>query len=187
MPVIYRKRENLFERGEREWRVEDDSLVCRMPDGTERRTPWSDVAALQLRFYPTMTKPWLHQVALQTRGGRIAIDNGHFSEIASFDDRTATYAPFLRAMLTQIKVKTPNVRVHFGSRPGAFWAQMIFVSLSLIMLGAVLLFIPLPAPFPLVVVAKLGVIVYGIAMMPRWIAKNLPRDGTIDGAFEQIP
>src|SRR6185312_1845696 len=184
MPVIYRKRENLFEKGEREWRVEDDALVCRLPDGAERRIPWTGVTALQLRFYPTRSKPWLHQVTLETHGGRIAIDNGHFSSIADFDDRTATYAPFLRAMLTEIKAKAPSARVHFGSPPGSFWLQLAFVSLALIMLAAVLLLLPLPAPFPLVVVAKFGVIIYGLAMMPRWIAKNLPRDGTIDGAFE---
>lgn len=187
MPAIYRKRENLFEKGEREWRVEDDALVCRMPDGSERRTPWTDIKALQLRFYPTMAKPWLHQITLQSRHGRIAIDNGHFTGFGSFEDRSAGYAPFVRAVLTQIQAKAPDARVHFGSPPVAFWMQLTFVLLSLILLAAVLLLLPLPAPFPLVVIVKLGVLAYALAMLPRWIRKNVPHDGDLKSAFEQLP
>ncbi len=187
MPIIYRKRENLFEKGEREWRVEDDALVCRAPGGSERRTPWADIKALQLRFYPTMAKPWLHQITLQTRSGRIVIDNGHFAGLADFEDRSATYTPFARAVLAQIRAQAPGARVHFGSPPVAFWMQLAFVSIGLIALAAVLLLLPLPAPFPLVVVVKLGVLLYALAMMPRWIRKNLPRDGDIASAFEQLP
>jgi len=187
MPAVYRKRENLFEKGEREWRVENDALVCRMPDGTERRVPWTEIKALQLRYYPTMAKPWLHQITIQTPRTRVTIDNGHFAGVADFEDRTASYAPFLRATLTQIQAQAPGVRVHFGSQSGPFWAQLAFVSLSLIVLAAVLLLLPLPAPFPVVVIVKLGVILYGLAMLPRWIRKNLPRDGDLKSAFDQIP
>ncbi|MBV9991588.1 MAG: hypothetical protein JOZ72_09875 [Alphaproteobacteria bacterium] len=134
-----------------------------------------------------MAKPWLHQITPQTRSGRIATDNGHISRACDFDDRSAAYAPFVRAMLTQIQARAPDARVHFGSPPVAFWMQLAFVSVALILLAAVLLLLPLPAPFPLAVIAKLGVILYGLAMLPRWIRKNLPRDGDLKSAFEQLP
>jgi len=187
MTVVYRKRENFFEKGEREWRVEDDALVRRGADGIEARWNWRDARAVRLRWFPSYAKPWLHQFRVETAAAKVTIDNGHFQGIASFEERSATYTPFVRAALERIRTLSPNVQVHIGSTPLAFWATMALVAVSFAGLAAVLILLPLPAPFPVVVMAKLGVIAYGLFLLPRWIAKNRPQHSDLAHAADDLP
>lgn len=187
MTIAYRKRENIFTKGETEWRIEDDALVRRAPDGSERRIAWRDVTALRIRFYPTLAKPWLHQYRVEARHASMTIDNGHFAGLADFEDRSASYSPFVRAALERIRECAPGAQVHVGSRPLAFWASMAFVTLALALLAVVVIALPLPAPLPVAAIAKLAVIVYGIVMMPRWIRRNWPRKGDLASAAKELP
>lgn len=187
MTVAYRKRENIFTKGETEWRIEDEALVRRAPDGSEQRIAWRDVTALRIRFYPTIAKPWLHQFRIESRNAGMTIDNGHFAGLADFEDRSASYSPFVRAALDRIRERAPNAQVHVGSRPLAFWASMAFVALGLALLAVVVIALPFPAPLPVAAVAKLGIIVYGIVMMLRWIRRNWPRNGDLASAAKELP
>lgn len=187
MTIVYRKRENIFAKGETEWRVEDDALLRRAPDGAEQRIAWRDVTALRIRFYPTIAKPWLHQFRIDTRAASMTIDNGHFAGLADFEDRSASYSPFVRAALERIRERAPIAQVRVGSRPLAFWASMAFVTLSLVLLAAVMIVLPFPAPLPVAALAKLAIIVYGIVMLPRWIRRNWPRNGDLARAAKELP
>lgn len=187
MTTVYRKRENFFEKSEREWRVEDDRLVCRKPDGKEPRLSWRDVTLVRLRAFPTAVKPWLHQFHLETPRARVTIDNCHFQGIASFEDRTSTYTPFVRAALARIAAESPNVRVQTGSTGTVFWGSLAVAGAGFAALATALLLVPMPAPPPLVVIVKLGVLIYAAAMLPRWIRANRPREATLEDACRTLP
>ncbi|HWA88921.1 MAG TPA: hypothetical protein VG889_02725 [Rhizomicrobium sp.] len=183
----YRKRENLFTNGESEYRIDDDALVRRAPDGSEQRIAWRDVKALRVRFFPTMAKPWLHEFRVEAAGATMTIDNGHFAGVADFEDRSASYTPFVRAALARVQAQAPKAQVRIGSRPLAFWATMSFVALAFAMLAAVVIVLPLPAPFPLAAIAKLAVIAYGLYLLPRWVRRNWPRGASFDSAAAELP
>jgi len=187
MTVVYRKRENLFENGECEWRVEDDALVRTAPGGAQTRLNWADVRSLRVRFSPSTAKPWLHQFSIETASGSATIDNCQFAGIAQFEDRSADYAPFVRAALERIAVLAPGAQVHVGSTPFAFWGSLAFMTACFALLIFVLIAIPLPAPLPVTIAVKLGVIVYGLFLLPRWIRRNWPRGGDLQSAARELP
>jgi hypothetical protein len=187
MEAVYRKRENLFVNGETEWRVADDALIRVTPDGKETRVPWRDVTSLRLRFYPTSAKPWLHEFHLATASAAIVIDNCHFAGVGDFQDRSADYSAFVRAALAHIRACAPGATVALGSNPATFWTMMAFVAASMALLAAVLILIPLPAPLPVVVIAKLAVFVIALVRLPRWIARNWPREGDLETAAAALP
>src|SRR5882762_5848626 len=135
MTAIYRKRENIFVNGESEWRARDDALVRRAPDGSENGIAWRDVMALRLRSYPTMAKPRLHQFVVSTAASEMTIDNSHFLGAGQFEDRSATYTPFVRAALERVAALSPNCRVAIGAPALSFWASLSFAAIGLIMLA----------------------------------------------------
>lgn len=187
MTTTYRKRENFFEKSEREWRVEDEALVRRDIDGTESRWAWTDMRAVRLRWFPTYAKPWLHQFRIETAASKATIDNGHFQGIGQFEDRSASYGPFVRAALERIRALSPSAQVHIGSTTLAFWATMIFVALSFAGLAVVLILLPFPAYNPVVLIAKLAIIAYGLMLLPRWVSKNRPRRSDLAHAADDLP
>jgi hypothetical protein len=187
MIAIYRKRDTLFDKGETEWRVEDDALVRKTPDGTETRYPWAEVVAVRVRANPTMAKSWLHQTTIATTHTRFAIDNSHFVGLSEFEDRSADYSPFVRAALDRIAENAPAARVEIGAAQVSFWLQVLFMSASFVMLALVFFYIPLPAPLPLAVIVKLGVIVYLMTLLPRWLRGSRPRHGDFKCAAEDLP
>ena len=187
MMIVYRKRENLFESGEREWRAEDDALVCRKPDGKEPKLLWRDVALVRLRQYPTAAKPWLHEFHIETPRTQVTLDNCHFLGVGNFEDRSATYTPFVRAALERIRAEAPNVRVRIGATGGGYFGALAVAVLGLLALAGALFLIPLPAPLPLVIIVKLGVIAYAASMMPRWLRANRPREATLEEAGATLP
>jgi hypothetical protein len=187
MTIAYRKRDNLFTSGETEWRVEDDALVRRASDGSERRIAWKDVTRARVRFYPTIAKPWLHQFRVEGCNASVTVDNGHFAGLADFEDRSESYSPFVRAALAHIGAQAPGAQIDVGSRPLTFWATMVFVAVSLGLLAAVLILLPLPAAPPFAAIVKLAVLAYGALMLPRWIRHNWPRRGDIAAAERELP
>lgn len=184
-PVIYRRRRNAVTRSEREWRVEDDALVTCGASGRERRLAWSDVVAVRLCGAPTRAKPWRHVFELKARNGtRTAIDNGHFVSVGKFEDRSASYAPFVRAALARVQAANPDARALIGETPKRYFMLMLA---ALIGLGA-LAFALIVVPSPLDSLPYAGLIKFGLilAMLPvfwRWVIKAFPRGV----AIEDIP
>lgn len=187
MTAIYRKRGNVFESGETEWRAEDDALVRKDAAGGEARFRWADVVAIRLHRNLTMSKRWLHQCTIATRDARITIDNAHFLRVGDFEDRSAAYSPFVRAALERIATLAPNARVEIGSTPAQFWPQVLFMSAGLAALAAVLIYIPLPASLPVVVAVKLAIVVYMLTLLPRWLRGSWPRHGDLKTAAAELP
>lgn len=186
MTISYCKRENMFEKGESAWRVEDDALVCVKPDGGTLRHVWREVTALRVRFRPTTAKPWLHEFTLETARGSVTVDNGHFAGLGNFEDRSASYTPFVRAAIGRVRTLAPQAQVQIGSPPVRYWTQLGFAAVSLFFV-AVLILIFAPALWPLAVLVKLGVIAYGLLLLPKWIRRNRPRPGDFDTALAELP
>src|SRR5690606_30610268 len=109
--AIYRRRAGRLSRGEREWRVEPDALVSRGASGRERRIPWADVVSVRVGFNAARGRPWRHLTELQPRhGAKIELDNAHFLAPGAYEDRSASYGPFVRAALARIGAANPNAR-----------------------------------------------------------------------------
>jgi hypothetical protein len=143
--AIYRKRRNMLEKGEYEWRVEEDALVGRDAQSRQRRFRWSDVTGVRISFVPTRASAGRHALALRFRRGiGVEIDNMHYRGLADFEDRTESYLPFARAALARIAVFHPHMPVRIGSGRFSYYAQLITVIALFLLLIVVIVFLPIP-------------------------------------------
>ena len=96
-------------RSEREWRVEDDALVTRGNSIRERRYLWKDMASVRLCAEPARDRPWRYVFEMQPKHKRkIVIDNAHFISTGSYQDRSLSYTPFVRACIAQFAEANPG-------------------------------------------------------------------------------
>jgi hypothetical protein len=180
--MIYRKRRNLFDPAESEWRAEDDALVARDARGVETRFFWRDLTGLRLAFAPSRRKRWRHVFVLTFRGRRkVEIDNGHFAGFADFEDRSASYVPFVRAALDKIGRARPDLPVELGARPLAYLLNTLFVIAAFAFLALAILLVPLPlGVWPATAIARLVVIALLFPAFLRWLKRARPRGTALD-------
>jgi hypothetical protein len=176
----YAKRDSLFTKTPREWRVEDDALVERAPDGTERRLAWKAAARVQISFSPTRVKPWRYVFRLWPDAGeRIEIDNVDFKGFANFADTSAAFTPFVHAALVRVAAARPDARVLLGTAALAYAAGVLFGGGSLILLAFVIFALPVGAGWPPTAIIKLVIIAFMLPTFFKWVRRSRPRSLTI--------
>jgi hypothetical protein len=182
MGVAYRKRQNLFEATETEWRAEDDALIVTDASGKVIRLPWQEVAGIRLAYAPTRAKTWRYVFVLHFRNGRkIDIDNAHFAGIGNFEDRSETYVPFVRAALARIRALAPEARARAGSATMSYVLNLGFVVLSFGLLAFVLFTLPTPLDYLSgSSFIKLGIVIILVPVLFRWVVKARPRGIRLD-------
>jgi hypothetical protein len=179
--IAYRKRQNVFEKKEREWRVEPDALVFRDAEGRELREAWRDAVAVRLRYAPSRFKTWLYITEISFKSGRSwTIDNSHFAGFADFEDRTATYTPFVHAVLERLAANAPDIKAYSGTTMISYVAQIGIVAIAFAALAAVFLSIPVfESSDPWWLVAKLAIIAVMIPPFITWVRRNYPHTFSI--------
>jgi len=185
--AVYRRRRNVISRSERQWRVEQDALVTSGGSGRERRFPWDKVVGIRLRCAPTRAKPFRHVFELHFKdGARLEIDNAHCAGPRSFEDRSETYAPFVRAALARIGAANPKVRALIGETPKRYFF-LVIASLLLLSVAAVAL-IALPTPLDGLAVApllKFGLILLMLPIFWGWVMGVMPKGVALDAIPER--
>jgi hypothetical protein len=181
-PVVYLRRRSALSRSERQWRVEDDALVTRGSSGAERRYPWANFASVRLCFEPTRFKPWRYVLELQPRNGaKVVIDNAHYVSPGNFEDRSATYAPFVRAAIVRLAAAKPGGTALIGETPRRYFFLLLVALLGLGVAAFAL--VAFPTPFdalPFAAVAKLVIILLMLPIFWRWVIKAMPRGVPLD-------
>lgn len=180
--AVYRRRRSAVSRGEREWRVEDDALVSCGAASGERRYPWKDFISVRLCHAPTRRKPWRYVFVLQRKQGhKIEIDNAHYLTFGAFEDRSRSYAPFVRAALARLAEKNPKARALIGETPTRYF--LLLLAALLVLGGAAFALAVLPTPTdapPYAGLAKLALILLMLPVFWRWIIGAMPRGVALD-------
>lgn len=176
-PVTYRRRRNAISRTEREWRVEEDALVSRGSTGRDRRYRWSDIVSVRLLHDPAPSRPWRYVFELQPKHARkIVIDNAHYLGERTFEERSETYTPFVRAAVARWAVTHPKGRALIGETPKRYFFLMIASLLGLGVLAYLLVAVPTPLDAsPYAVAVKLGIILLMLPIFWRLVLKAIPR------------
>jgi hypothetical protein len=111
-------------RGNAGYRLTDDAIVGR--DGS---LPLSELASLRLYTVPgmqslangTVARP-SRRCTIRARDGRkIALSSLHFLGLGRFEDRTATFVPFVRALVARLAARYPDVELLAGMPPALWW------------------------------------------------------------------
>jgi hypothetical protein len=186
--IAYRRKRGAASRGEWEWRAEESALAMRTPGGGERRVPWKDVIGVRLYHEASRHRPWRYAFELHTRqGARIIIDNAHCRAARDYEDRSDTYAPFVRAALSRIAVANPKVRLLVGETQKRYFFIMLAALLAMSALAFALIAVrtPLDAT-PYAMPAKLGLILLLLPVFWLGVFRFMPRGVPLDQAPEHV-
>lgn len=174
-------------RSEREWRVENDALVTRGNSIRERRYLWKDMASVRLCAEPARDRPWRYVFEMQPKHKRkIVIDNAHFISAGSYQDRSSTYTPFVRASIEKFAESNPQAQALIGETPKRYFFLLL---LALIAFGG-LAFVMATARTPLdqfawAPLVKFAVVLAILPVFWRWVIKAMPRGVPIDDIPER--
>lgn len=112
-----------------------------------------DIIELKLRYAPSRFQlSRCTAQAVMRRGGSLLIASGHYQGPGAFEDRTAHYEPFVRALAPALANAHPTAKFTRGyQRSSLLLAAMLSVAalLGLIALSPVVLAVGLPAIVPL--------------------------------------
>jgi hypothetical protein len=181
-PVIYLRRRSAIARSEREWRVEEDALVSRGGSGAEKRFAWTDFVSIRLCHEPARLRPWRYVLELQPRkGSKLVIDNAHYVSVNRFEDRSATYTPFVRAALCRLAVAQPGAKALIGETPKRYFFLLLFALLAFGAIAFALIVVPTPLDqLPFANIAKFVIILLMLPIFWAWMLKALPRGVPLD-------
>jgi hypothetical protein len=127
---------------EQTFAVTDGTLTW--PGGT---LPLEQIASIRLYSVPGMRTVGYGIVARASRrctirlsdGHKIALSSQHFLGLGRFEDRSATYTPFVRALLGNLAVRCPQTPLFSGLPPGVWWSWFLtFAILAALLLAFVL-------------------------------------------------
>lgn len=113
-------------------RLEPDRLVW-SAQGRENSLPYTDIESLQLITYSSFGS-MAGQCTIKGGGKTLTIRSHHFAGPGSFEDRTASYSPFVRALATRVAEANPAARFIAGSL-GLWIAWMVVGIAALAVLG----------------------------------------------------
>jgi hypothetical protein len=143
-PITYQRRPSRLSSGERAWRVDDDALVSICPAGKQRRLAWDEIVSLRLCHEPARGRPWRYVFALQPKHGpRTEIDNAHFVQ-GGYEDRSASFTPFVRAAIARVHAGNPKARALIGETPKRYFFLLLGVLVAIATLAITLTLVRTP-------------------------------------------
>jgi hypothetical protein len=177
-PPTYVARANVLEY-EAIWRLTPDALELQGgpasgPD-VVMRLPYRDITGVRLSYAPSRADSARYRCDLTMHTGRrLAILSTHYAGLADFEDRGATYAPFVRALITRVAAANPSAAFGSGRSPAAYWAEHLFLVVMVALLVFVLSVTGF-APLSESSWAKFAVILGFIPLLIVYTRKNWPR------------
>lgn len=158
---------------EKTWKLDGDTLWMCVEGRPDTPLPLAAILKLRLSYDPGRIERNLYRCHLYNTGGKCAvIQNVHYQGIASFGDRTETYLPFARALITRLASVNPRCEFITGTSRLHWWANAVFLTVAFGFLALALFFL-YTAVGPLAIL-KLIIIAFFIPTTIRWFAKNRP-------------
>ena len=90
-----------------------------------------------LAYGPVAPASWRSTISRKD-GRKIRLSNLHFVGIGRYEDRTETYAPFIRALIARSKAVSPAIPVYWGMPPALWWSLLAIFGALLLGLVAVI-------------------------------------------------
>ena len=111
--------------GDRTFRLAGDALCWTEPGKPEGRLAFADIGTMQLISYASPIGRALQCTLKSKAGGKVRIRSAHYLSLGDFEDRTETYAPFVRNLAGKIDAANPDAAFVAGST--GFWILWLVV------------------------------------------------------------
>ena len=133
------------------YRLSEDALHSTSAKGTQA-LPFADVGMVRIYESPGAASlfgqiaPAFTRCVIRPRRGRaIVLSSNHFVGLGRFEDRSATFRPFVDTLIARLGSANPGVQFRAGMPPGLWWTWVT-------LLAAVALVLPV---FTVVIVREL--------------------------------
>jgi len=133
---VHSVRNSLIDK-ERSFSLGADALHWRDAAG-EGRMPYAEVRDMRLIGYTALIGEALQCTLRDRNGGKVKIRSAHYRSLGNFEDRTATYAPFVAGLAKRIAAQAPDAKFIAGST--ALWIVWLVLGvLCAIVVGLLIL------------------------------------------------
>ena len=112
MPARFSFRRSVLEQ-ERTYTLYPDGLVVEGGDAPPQTYLYDEIRKVHLKYEHTKQREY-YQCFIHTTRGRIDLRHVHYVSFGSFEDRRATYTPFVKALLAEV-ARVPGVQLKAGS------------------------------------------------------------------------
>jgi hypothetical protein len=181
-PLVYTVRANVLEY-DTTWELTPDAIVRTEPrrDGPfVFRIPYTAVKDIRLSYAPSRVDSARYRCDITPKsGGAIAILSTHYAGIGDFEDRAATYAPFVRELIARVAAANPSATFRAGKNPYLYVAEHLFL-IAMAALLVFVLFLVGGAGLSDLVLLKLAIIAASIPLLVIYALKNWPRSFSPD-------
>jgi hypothetical protein len=171
--AVHRTRRSIFQ-SEAAWRLGEDALE-RVAEGRPAfRIPYAEIVELQLSYDPTRFETTRYRCdVLSQRNGRALIVSVSYLSPMNFENRGATYVPFMEALVARVAAANPACRFQAGKRLSTYIGEQLFLLAMLLLLVSVLYLTG--APIAGIVAIKLALLAFFVPTMILYVRKNRPR------------
>jgi hypothetical protein len=116
------------------YRLSEDALHCTTAKGT-RTLPFAEIGMVRVYESPGQTSlfgqiaPAFARCVIRPRRGRaIVLSSKHFIGFGRFDDRSATFRPFVDTLLARLGSAHPGARLLAGMPPALWWTWVALLA-----------------------------------------------------------
>jgi hypothetical protein len=152
-----------------------DALSVARDGGPSVAVPLSALRELRLRYSPTRAELNRFECHLRTRDGvHYVLTNRTYRGPLRFEDTSAAYVEFVRALVAATQHAAPQCRFLAGAAWPAFLLNLGCTLFTLGMLGVAVLLLASIGGSALVYL-KLALILFFLPFALRWVKRNRPR------------
>jgi hypothetical protein len=119
-----------------------DTALAWQQDGQSGQIAYADVREVTLNPDLSLSSKQAQCVLRDSKGREVTLTSHHFEGLGNFKNRSATYTPFVRALLQRVAAASPGAKFTSGS------TSKLMMALALAFIFAVL--------FSLLIMAQLG-------------------------------
>lgn len=160
------------------WRVTDFALE-RVRKGVTQSIPLSSIQDIRIACDPTSADDARHwcKIRLAT-GDTLMVVSTHFRGFGDFEDRSATYTPFVRALIAGATRHNPLCTLHAGIYRLRHMMEVTFLAGAVLFLAVVLLLTGMS--FWMLLLTGLMLVSATAPALQSYWTKNRPREFTAD-------
>lgn len=171
--ALHRTRRSALEK-EAAWILDSEGVERSAAGEGARRVSYTDIAEIGLSYDPTRFETDRYRCDLVTKSrARELIVSVSYVSLGNFENRAATYVPFVRALALNTMKANRGCRFIAGKKPFVYFAEHGFLLAMLLLLVSVLYFTGVPVAG--VVAIKLGLVAVYVPIMLRYTNVNRPR------------
>jgi hypothetical protein len=147
---VHSVRNSLIDK-ERHFTLGDDALRWSETGGAEGHMPYADIRDMRLIAYTSPIGGALQCTLRSKSGGKVKLRSAHYRSLNNFEDRSATYGPFVSALAERVAEATDAKFIAGSTGLWLLWLIVGLLFLGLVVVLVLSMFEGLPPAGPWVI------------------------------------